>query len=400
MSVTTGAGGVDPVPRLRATIPRPLVILLGLAGVTLAVAGMRETAWLIAPTFLGIILVVLVSPVRVRVERLGAPIWLGAVVTILLVYLIIVALVGSVVLSFAQLAQLVPEYAPEMANRVDDAGGWLSGLGLPAEQVDATVAALDPGKVVGLLTDLASGVFNALAGVAFIATLVLFIGVDAGRFPRSLFAARLERPGVVDALTSFAKGTRVYLTVSAVFGLIVAVIDAVVLSLLGIPGAFVWGVLAFVTNFIPNIGFVIGVIPPAIIGLLEGGPSLMLAVIALYSVINVVIQSIIQPKFQADALGLTTTLTFLSLVFWAWVLGPLGALLALPLTLLVKALLVDVDPHARWLGPLLSGVDDTEPETVRQPVGAPAESSDALVDPHTTPAAGDTPAAPPNEPRR
>ena len=120
MSLTSGAGGVDPVPRLRAPIPRPLLILLGLAGVTLAVAGMREGAWLIAPTFLGIILVVLVSPVRVRVERLGAPIWLGAVVTILLVYLIIVALVGSVVLSFAQLAQLVPEYVPEMADRLDE----------------------------------------------------------------------------------------------------------------------------------------------------------------------------------------------------------------------------------------------------------------------------------------
>ena len=139
--------------------------------------------------------------------------------------------------------------------------------------------------------------------------------------------------------------------------------------MLGIPGAFVWGVLAFVTNFIPNIGFVIGVIPPAIIGLLEGGPGLMLAVIVLYSVINFVIQSIIQPKFQADALGLTTTLTFLSLVFWAWVLGPLGAILALPLTLLLKAIFVDVDPRARWLSPLLSGVPLPELE--------PAPAADA-----------------------
>ena len=81
-------------------------------------------------------------------------------------------------------------------------------------------------------------------------------------------------------------------------------------------------------------------------------------------------------------------------------LGPLGALLAVPLSLMAKALLVDVDPHARWLGPLLSGVDDTERQTERQPVVAPAESSDAEVDRDTTSAAGDTPAAPPNEPRR
>ncbi len=127
----------------------------------------------------------------------------------------------------------------------------------------------------------------------------------------------------------------------------------------------------------------------------------MLAVIALYSIINVVIQSIIQPKFQADALGLTTTLTFLSLVFWAWVLGPLGALLALPLTLLVKALLVDVDPRARWLGPLLSGVGDDERATEPQPVTAGTNTSDLSLDEDSTAVAGDAPAVPPpHEPRR
>ena len=119
-----------------------------------------------------------------------------------------------------------------------------------------------------------------------------------------------------------------------------------------------WGLLAFITNYIPNVGFVIGLVPPAILGLLEGGPGLMLAVIAIYSVINVVIQTVIQPKVVGDAVGLSTTLTFLSLVFWAWVIGALGALLAIPLSLLVKALLVDVDPDNRWLMPILSNRDD------------------------------------------
>ena len=93
---------------------------------------------------------------------------------------------------------------------------------------------------------------------------------------------------------------------------------------------------------------------PALLALLEGGVGLMLAVIAVYSVINLVIQSIIQPRVVGDKVGMSATLTFLSLVVWAWVLGPLGALLAVPLSLLVKALLVDVDPTARWLGPLLA----------------------------------------------
>ena len=178
---------------------------------------------------------------------------------------------------------------------------------------------------------------------------------DTTRTQRVLDRLRATKPDLVDALASFAHGTRTYMAVSAGFGLIVAVIDGVALALMGVPGAFVWAVLAFVTNFIPNIGFVIGVIPPAIIGLLEGGPGLMLAVIAVYSVINLVIQSIIQPRYVGDAVGLTPTITMLSLVFWAWALGPLGALLAVPLSLLMRALLIEADPGARWALPLVSG---------------------------------------------
>jgi len=137
-----------------------------------------------------------------------------------------------------------------------------------------------------------------------------------------------------------------------------------------VPGAFIWGVLSFVTNFIPNIGFVIGVIPPAIIALLDGGPGLMIAVIVVYVVINFVIQTVIQPRIVGDAVGLSATLTFLSLVFWSWAIGPLGALLAVPLSLLLKSLLVEADPEARWLLPLIAGKPEAED---RVDAGLPAE---------------------------
>ncbi|RZI84956.1 MAG: AI-2E family transporter, partial [Microbacterium sp.] len=155
---------------------------------------------------------------------------------------------------------------------------------------------------------------------------------------------------------------RQYMAVSAGFGFVVAVLDAGALMIMGVPGAFVWGVLSFVTNFIPNIGFVIGVVPPAVIALLEGGPGTMLAVIIVYTVINFVVQSVIQPRIIGDQVGLSATLTFLSLVFWAALIGPLGALLAVPLSLLLKALLVDSDPEARWVIPLISGKpEEAEP---------------------------------------
>jgi AI-2 transport protein TqsA len=179
--------------------------------------------------------------------------------------------------------------------------------------------------------------------------------VDTVQFPARLVAATPRRPQVVGALRSFAQGTRRYLVVSSIFGLIVAVIDTVVLWALDIPLPLLWGLLSFITNYVPNIGFIIGLVPPAVLGLLQGGPELMITVIVLYCAVNFVIQSIIQPKIVGDAVGLSATVSFLSLVFWAWVLGPIGALLAIPLTLLTKSLLVDIDPATEWLNGLLSG---------------------------------------------
>ena len=159
------------------------------------------------------------------------------------------------------------------------------------KQVQAMGDSVDPGRLADAAGSILGGLFGVLSDVFFIITLLLFLIFDDARTHLLLADARRQRPNLVDALSGFAQGTRTYLGVSAGFGFIVAIIDWVVLWAMGIPGAFAWGVLAFVTNFVPNIGFVIGVIPPALIGLLEGGPKLMLAVIAVYSVINFVIQS-------------------------------------------------------------------------------------------------------------
>jgi len=127
-------------------------------------------------------------------------------------------------------------------------------------------------------------------------------------------------------------------------------------------------------------------VPPALLGLLDGGPRTMVLVIIAYVAINVVIQSFIQPKFLGDAVGLSTTVTFLSLILWAFVLGPLGALLAIPLSLLTRALLVDSDPGARWTAMLLSG----EPP---RPTGRPGPGKGEH--PRPRPAPAQPPAAPP-----
>jgi len=210
----------------------------------------------------------------------------------------------------------------------------------------------------------------------FLLALLLFLSVEANGVGDRVASIAADRPEIAAALGNFARGTRSYLAVTTIFGLIVAVLDSVALAIMGIPLAVTWGLLSFITNYIPNVGFILGVIPPALIGLLQGGPTLMITVIVVYSVLNFVVQSLIQPRFIGDSVGLSVTITFLTLFFWAWLIGPLGAILAIPLTLLAKALLVDVDPGASWADAFLRD---------RPAKKVPTDTS-APVDPTETPA--------------
>jgi hypothetical protein len=175
---------------------------------------------------------------------------------------------------------------------------------------------------------------------------------------------RGDRPDVARALGRFAWGTRRYLVVTTVFGLGLAVLDTVAVAALGIPLAVLWGLLAFVTNYIPYVGFWLGVLPPALLALLVGGWRLAAVVLVIYLVLNFATTSLVQPHFVGDAVGLSVTVTFVALVFWAWILGPIGAVLAVPLTLLAKALLVDTDPRAGWADALLGSASEVRRRNV------------------------------------
>lgn len=339
---------------------RMLRLLVGAAALVIVIGGLRATAEIVAPVMLALALTIVFHPIRMYLEG-KAPTWVATTTVLLAAYLMIVLFTLALVISAGQLASLVPTYAPELNAHTDDIGGWLQARGVDSGQRETMVDALDPERIVGVVTSLLSSIADVLGNLFFIGMLLIFLAVDSAYVGRLTEITRLHRPHLVDALSSFARGTRSYLGVSAVFGLIVAVCDTVLLWAMGVPGAFVWGVLAFVTNFIPNIGFVIGLIPPAVVALLDGGPGLMLAVIVVYSLLNLVIQSIIQPRYVGQAVGLSTSLTFLSLILWTWVLGPLGALMAVPMSLLFKAILVEADPEARWLDPLISGRPDDSP---------------------------------------
>lgn len=272
----------------------------------------------------------------------------------LILVMVLLAMAGVLTISAVQLGSLVPSYTREIQALLVDAQNFAVAKGVSNEQLDRAIESFDPQRIIGIAQSLLGGVIGVFSGLFLIVVLLLAMCLDAPATARILSTSEDRRPAVVTALDIFAHKTRRYLIVSTVFGLINAVLNVLALTVIGVPLPLLWGVLALIANYIPNIGFVLSLMPPAALALLDGGVKQMLLVIAAYTAINVVTQSFILPKFLGDAVGLSTTMTFISLIVWTFVLGPLGAVLAIPLSLLTKALLIDSDPAAKWAAALVS----------------------------------------------
>ncbi|WP_433031805.1 AI-2E family transporter [Actinomycetospora sp. CA-053990] len=350
-------------PRSPGGMPRGLVLLLGVAASVVAVAGIRAAAWLIGPALLALMIVIAAHPVQRWLRQRGWPGWVATLALILVINAGLLALVVVLLVSIGQLATVLPQYTAQFNALVASVEKVLAGLGIGPAQIQAATSSASISSVIGAVGGVLSSLGGVLAVIVLVLALLLFFIADAATFGQRLDSIAVERPDAVRALAGFASGTRSYLVVTTVFGFIVAVLDGIALGIMGVPLAILWAILAFITNYIPNIGFVFGLVPPALLALLTGGWPLLVAVVVVYCVLNLVIQSLIQPRFIGNSVGLSATVTFVALLFWAWVLGPLGALLAIPLTLLVKALLVDVDPRARWADALLRSTAEDPPAT-------------------------------------
>jgi predicted PurR-regulated permease PerM len=327
--------------------------MLGVIGVIVLGVGIRGAAGIVAPSMLSLVLTIAVLPVGASARRHGWPGWLATLLALVTSYAILLVLLVGTVVCVVKLADLLPEYASDAEGLTDEVHAWLSKLGLGGQTTQDALKNLDVGKVVSLLTGLVSSTLGVLGSLFFLVTLMFFfVAAVPGFLPRIAWLRR-TKPQLAVSLAKFARGTQRYLVVTALFGAIVGVLDAGALWLIGVPLPLVWGFFSFITNFIPNIGFVIGIIPPALLALLDSGWEQMVLVILVYSVLNVTIQTFIQPRFVGNSVGLSAEMTYMSLVVWAFLLGPLGALLAVPMTLLLRAFFIDSDPRAAWAAPLI-----------------------------------------------
>lgn len=333
------------------------VTVVSLAAAFVVLLGIKEHASFIMPAFLALNLVIAAQPLQKFLDRKGVPRWGGKIIVLLVLYLVLSALVGMLVWAIWIAAEEIPQYQDKFSELFDQTIEFLGTFGVNQDQITSSLSGIDPQAIIGTVQNVAGQLSSAGGQLSVLVIALTFLVFDIPGIARRRSVIARQRPRLYDALGSFADGIKSYWLVSTVFGLVVAAMDVAALFILGVPLAMVWGVLAFVTNYIPNIGFVLGLVPPALFALLTGGPVDALWVVVIYCVVNLVMQSFVQPKFTGDAVGLTPSVTFLSLVFWSAIAGALGAILAVPLTLAVKAFLVDADPRMSWFSTFLTTAD-------------------------------------------
>lgn len=348
------ADGPVPDPGRRPLVPRVTVALLTLTGAVGVLFGLREYASIVAPLMLTANLFIAAFPIQTWLIRLGVPRVLAQTALALTVFAILGVFFYSLSWSIVALIAELPRYQAQFWSLYQEIVQLLTQFGVTEAQVLDQLSQVSPANFASILRGALGQVTGFLTVIVVLVTMIFMMVIDAGTFAARDGVLQRHQPLVWHSVADFVVGVRRYWVVSTVFGLIVAVIDTIGLMVLDVPLPIVWGILAFLTNYLPNVGFIIGLVPPALMALLANGPVTALIVVVFYSVVNFVIQSIIQPKFNGDAVGVTATVALLSLLLWSSVLGAMGALLALPMTLLAKALLVDHDPQLRWLNAFIS----------------------------------------------
>ncbi|WP_025159389.1 AI-2E family transporter [Leifsonia aquatica] len=326
---------------------RGVRILVALAAAVVVAFGMAAIGSILAPTLLALVLTICAQPVRVWLTRHGTPDGIATGVVALTVFALLAGFAGLLLVALGQFVGMLPQYKAQFAQLGAQLGSWLSSVGVSPQDAKTIADGFDPSKFLGFFTGLLGGAFGVVSFGVVVLTMLILMPADAAYTPTLLRQLEPTRPNLVFAMSGFAHSVRRYMVVTTVLGLVQGVINGFALWLLGVPAALLWAILAFLCSYIPNVGYFIALVPPLVFGYLTGGWGTVIAVIVIYGIINAVVQSIVQPKVVGNAVALSQTLTFFSVLFWAVVLGPLGAILAVPLTLLVRAVLVDSDPRAR-----------------------------------------------------
>lgn len=340
---------------------RPLRILVALASVVIILAGLQAAQSLFIPFLLSIFIAVVCAPSVNWLRRRRLPMWAAlmvAIVGLLTVSLLLGVLIGTSVNDFLR---AIPSYERLLAEKVTALEVWLSGYGVEGSSA-VVMEYLDPKVIIGLASQIFTGLGNAFSNAFLILFIVILILLETPSFSAKLHAVFRGSKSVSAKVDSILESVNRYMMIKTATSFATGLLVAVWLFALGVDYAALWGVLAFLFNFVPNIGSIIAAIPAVLLTVLQLGGSSAVAVAVGYLVINTVIGNVLEPRYMGKGLGMSTLIVFLSLIFWGWILGPVGMLLSIPLTMTLKIALSNI-PETQWVSTLLGPAGSMEEKT-------------------------------------
>lgn len=334
-----------------------------LASVVIVLGGARLASSIVSPFLLALFIAVICgSPIAALTER-GQPRWLAASIVGLLVggaSLLMLVLLGS---SGSVFVDTLPEYRTQFGALTGLCFDWLQARGIELDE-NALSGVFDPGRAVSFFGGFLSGIGGTLSNLLLILFVVIFMLADAPTFPAKIESSKGEHGAkTLHLLAALVMSMNSYVATKAKVSLVTGGLIWVGLWLLKVEFAPLWALLAFLLNFIPNIGSIAAAVPVVLLSVLQLDPLQTGLIILLYLAVNTLIGNVIEPAWMGQQMGLSTLAVFLSLIFWGWMFGAVGMLLSVPLTMCLK-FLSEQNPGTAWIGILLSNGAVRPPEPV------------------------------------
>lgn len=321
------------------------------AACVIIIAGMRAASPLLVPLLLAVFIAIISAPPLFWLKKKGLPSVLAmgiVLVALLATVMVLAALVGT---SLDTFVQDMPEYQRRLQDKLGTFLAWLDAKGLDIAE-EKLVEIFDPGVGLQLVTRIVTSLGNVLTNGFLILLTVIFILLEAASFSDKIGTFLEDPERSFQRLTQFFQNIQRYMAIKTVISIATGAAIAVWLAVIGVDYALLWGMIAFLFNYIPNIGSILAALPAVVLALIQLGTSEALLTAAGYLVVNTIVGNVIEPRIMGRGLGLSTLVVFLSLVFWGWVFGPVGMLLSVPLTMTVKIAL-DGSEETRWIAVLL-----------------------------------------------
>ena len=313
---------------------------------------LRYAHELVVPFLLSLFIAVIVAAPMGWLKKRGfsPAVAIGTVLSgVILLALLMGAILGR---SFTAFTEKLPEYQERLGGFADETLNWLSSHGLDISH-DAIRQVVDPGSVMAFANGLLASIGNGLSHTFLILFTVLFMLLESWYLPAKFSAIDSSRSrATLSRLMEIIESTKQYTSIKTLTSLGTGVLIWAGNSFIGLDFAVLWGFIAFLLNFIPTIGSIIAAVPAVLLALVQLGAGPTLLVALLYLAVNTVIGNILEPRFMGRQVGLSTLVVFLSMVFWGWLLGPVGMLLSVPLTMVGK-FAAEANEKTRWLAILL-----------------------------------------------